>query len=111
MLSTMDLGVNPDRVNAMNDKSTMNKIMEYMSLEKAMVQFDVTEGKFSARDASLYAAPNDAVDMAEKICELVDDPARRAEMGRYGRERVVKELNWQHQIDPLLAAYKQALDL
>jgi glycosyltransferase involved in cell wall biosynthesis len=111
VLSTMDLGVNPDRVNAMNDKSTMNKIMEYMSLEKAMVQFDVTEGKFSAREASLYAAPNDAVDMAEKICELVDDPARRAAMGKYGRERVVKELNWQHQIDPLLAAYKQALDL
>ena len=111
VLSTMDLGVNPDRVNAMNDKSTMNKIMEYMSLEKAMVQFDVTEGKFSAREASLYAAPNDAVDMADKICQLVDDPARRSAMGKYGRERVVKELNWQHQIDPLLAAYKQALDL
>ena len=111
VLSTMDIGVNPDRVNAMNDKSTMNKIMEYMSLGKAMVQFDVTEGKFSARDASLYARPNDAVDMADKICELIDDPDRRDEMGAYGRKRVVEELNWQHQIDPLLAAYKQALDL
>lgn len=111
VLSTMDIGVNPDRVNAMNDKSTMNKIMEYMSLEKAMVQFDVTEGKFSAREASLYAAPNDPVDMAEKICELIDDPDRRAAMGRFGRERVVSELNWQHQIDPLLAAYEQALQL
>lgn len=109
VLSTMDLGVNPDRVNAMNDKSTMNKIMEYMSLEKAMVQFDVTEGKFSAREASLYAKPNDAIDMAEKIIELVDDPERRAKMGAFGRERVVKELNWQHQIDPLLAAYKQVI--
>lgn len=109
VLSTMDIGVNPDRVNAMNDKSTMNKIMEYMSLGKAMVQFDVTEGKFSARDASLYAKPNDAIDMAGKICALVDDPGRRAAMGAYGRERVVSELNWQHQIDPLLAAYKQAL--
>ncbi|MHA7820204.1 MAG: glycosyltransferase family 4 protein [Erythrobacter sp.] len=111
VLSTMDIGVNPDRVNAMNDKSTMNKIMEYMSLEKAMVQFDVTEGKFSAREASLYAKPNDPIDMAEKICELVDDPKRRAKMGRFGRERVVEELNWQHQIDPLLAAYRQALNL
>ena len=111
VLSTMDIGVNPDRVNAMNDKSTMNKIMEYMSLGKAMVQFDVTEGKFSAREASLYAEPNDAKDMAGKILELVDDPDRRAAMGAYGRERVVEELNWQHQIDPLLAAYKQALGL
>lgn len=111
VLSTMDIGVNPDRVNAMNDKSTMNKIMEYMSLEKAMVQFDVTEGKFSAREASLYAKPNDPIDMAEKICELLGDPDRRAAMGKYGRERVVEELNWQHQIDPLLSAYRQALKL
>ncbi|MEL6529125.1 MAG: glycosyltransferase family 4 protein [Pseudomonadota bacterium] len=111
VLSTMALGVNPDRVNAMNDKSTMNKIMEYMSLEKPMVQFDVTEGKFSAREASLYAKANDSIDLADKIVELVDDPDRRAEMGAYGRKRVVEELNWQHQIDPLLAAYKQALNL
>ncbi|MEM8726150.1 MAG: glycosyltransferase family 4 protein [Pseudomonadota bacterium] len=111
VLSTMALGVNPDRVNAMNDKSTMNKIMEYMSLEKPMVQFDVTEGRFSAQDASLYAKPNDSIDLADKIVELVDDPERRAAMGAYGRKRVVEELNWQHQIDPLLAAYKQALKL
>lgn len=111
VLSTMDIGVNPDRVNAMNDKSTMNKIMEYMSLEKAMVQFDVTEGKFSAREASLYAKPNDPIDMAERICELLGDPDRRAAMGKYGRARVVEELNWQHQIDPLLSAYRQALKL
>jgi glycosyltransferase involved in cell wall biosynthesis len=109
VLSTMDLGVNPDRVNAMNDKSTMNKIMEYMSLGKPMVQFDVTEGRFSAQEASLYAEANNPVDMAEKIVALVDDPAARERMGTYGRERVVSELNWQHQITPLLAAYTQAL--
>lgn len=110
VLSTMDIGVNPDRVNTMNDKSTMNKIMEYMSLGKAMVQFDVTEGRFSAQDASLYARANDAVDMAEKIVALLDDPARRAVMGASGRRRVVNALNWQHQIAPLLAAYTQALE-
>ncbi len=110
VLSTMDIGVNPDRVNAMNDKSTMNKIMEYMSLGKAMVQFDVTEGRYSAQDASLYARANDPVDLAEKIAELIDDPARREQMGAYGRARVVEELNWQHQIEPLIAAYAQALN-
>lgn len=109
VLSTMELGVNPDRVNAMNDKSTMNKIMEYMSLGKPMVQFDVTEGRFSAQDASLYAKPNDPIDLAQKIVALVDDPAQRAVMGAFGRARVVDELGWQHQISPLLAAYRQAL--
>ncbi|MCL9983469.1 MAG: glycosyltransferase family 4 protein [Erythrobacter sp.] len=109
VLSTMDLGVNPDRVNAMNDKSTMNKIMEYMSLAKPMVQFDVTEGRFSAQGASLYARANDPVDLAEKIVALVDDPEARARMGALGRARVENELGWQHQITPLLDAYRQAL--
>ena len=67
MLSTADVCVNPDRVTAMNDISTMNKIMEYMALGKPIVQFDVKEGRVSAQDASLYARANDPVDFAEKI--------------------------------------------
>jgi hypothetical protein len=69
----------PDVANEMNDKSTMNKIMEYMALGKPIVQFDLTEGRFSAQDASLYAAKNDPRDMAGKIVDLLDDPtaARR----------------------------------
>jgi glycosyltransferase involved in cell wall biosynthesis len=111
VLSTMDIGVNPDRVNVMNDKSTMNKIMEYMAMGKAMVQFDVTEGRYSAQDASLYAKPNDPADMAGKILELIDDPARRTAMGEYGRRRVESELGWHRQIAPLIAAYAKALKL
>ncbi len=109
VLSTCDVGVNPDRVNTMNDKSTMNKIMEYMSLGKPIVQFDVTEGRFSAQDASLYAKANDPIDMAERIVELLGDPDRRAAMGRFGRERVARELSWAHQVAPLLAAYRRAI--
>jgi glycosyltransferase involved in cell wall biosynthesis len=111
VLSTMDVGVNPDRVNPMNDKSTMNKIMEYMALGKPMVQFDVTEGRFSAQDASLYAVANDPVDMAEKLVELVDDPNRRRQMGEFGLRRVESELSWTYQIEPLIAAYRCALQL
>ena len=53
MLNTADVCVNPDVANEMNDKSTMNKIMEYMALGKPIVQFDLTEGRVSAQDASL----------------------------------------------------------
>src|SRR5260370_3864011 len=59
MTNTADVCVNPDESNAMNDKSTMNKIMEYMALAKPIVQFDLTEGRVSAQDASLYARAND----------------------------------------------------
>lgn len=105
MLNTADVCVNPDVANEMNDKSTMNKIMEYMALGKPIVQFDLAEGRFSAQDASLYAARNDAVDMARKIVELLDDPERRARMGEFGRNRVINQLEWQFEVPKLLAAY------
>ena len=109
VLSTADVCVNPDRVNPMNDKSTMNKIMEYMAFGKPVVQFDVTEGRVSAQDASLYAKANDPADMADKILELLADPERCRKMGEYGRRRVENELSWPHQVGPLIAAYRRLI--
>ena len=109
MLNTADVCVNPDVANEMNDKSTMNKIMEYMALGKPIVQFDLTEGRFSAQEASLYAKGNDSVDFAEKMLQLIDDYELRARMGRYGRERVERELEWKYEAPNLLAAYEAIL--
>ncbi|WP_228027213.1 glycosyltransferase family 4 protein [Pseudaquabacterium pictum] len=106
MLNTADVCVNPDVANDMNDKSTMNKIMEYMALGKPIVQFDLAEGRFSAQEASLYAARNDAVDMAHKIVALLDDPERRLHMGQFGRNRVEHELEWRYEVPKLLRAYE-----
>ncbi len=110
MLNTADVCVNPDVANEMNDKSTMNKIMEYMALGKPIVQFDLTEGRFSAQDASLYAKQNDPVDLAEKILFLLNNPDRRQVMGQYGRQRVETELEWKYEIPKLLAAYSALWD-
>jgi glycosyltransferase involved in cell wall biosynthesis len=106
MLNTADVCVNPDVANEMNDKSTMNKIMEYMALGKPIVQFDLTEGRCTAQRASLYAKKNDALDLAAKIVALLDDPAARAQMGEFGRRRVESELEWRHEAPKLLAAYE-----
>lgn len=108
VLNTADVCVNPDAVNEMNDKSTMNKIVEYMALAKPIVQFDLTEGRVSAGASSLYARPGDPVDFAEKILELLASPERRAAMGQLGRTRVERELAWQYSVPHLLAAYDLA---
>jgi glycosyltransferase involved in cell wall biosynthesis len=110
LLSTADVCVNPDRVTAMNDLSTMNKIMEYMAFAKPIVQFDVREGRYSAQGASVYAKANDIVDFAEKIVELLADEDRRIRMGQFGRERVEKALSWQTQAPNLIAAYEKVLE-
>jgi len=110
IMSTADVCVNPDRANEMNDKSTMNKVLEYMALGKPIVQFDLTEGRFSAGESSAYARPNDTVDFARKLCELLDVPERRAAMGAIGRSRVEAGLAWHHQIPALLQAYETAMN-
>jgi glycosyltransferase involved in cell wall biosynthesis len=106
MLNTADICVNPDVANEMNDKSTMNKIMEYMALGKPVVQFDLTEGRYSAQDASVYARQNDEWDLAKKIIELLDNPERRYRMGQYGRNRIESELEWKYEAPRLLQAYE-----
>ena len=110
MLNTADVCVNPDVANEMNDKSTMNKIMEYMALGKPIVQFDLTEGRVSAQDASLYARRNDPADLARLLVELLDDEPRRRRMGEIGRRRVMDSLSWEHEAPKLLAAYHALFD-
>jgi glycosyltransferase involved in cell wall biosynthesis len=74
-------------------------------LNKPIVQFDLTEGRRTAREASLYARRNDAADLAAKLVALLDDPGRRAAMGWVGRRRVENELEWRHEAPKLLEAY------
>jgi glycosyltransferase involved in cell wall biosynthesis len=107
MLNTADVCVNPDIANDMNDKSTMNKIMEYMALGKPIVQFDLTEGRISAQNASLYARRNDPIDLACQLVALLDDEPQRRRMGAAGLERVQTELAWEHEVPRLLAAYDE----
>ena len=110
MLNTADVCVNPDVANPMNDKSTMNKIMEYMALGKPIVQYDVKEGRVSAQSASLYAKRNDPSDLARKLVELLDDPEARDRMGTFGQRRAREELSWDHEAPKLLAAYEAIFD-
>jgi glycosyltransferase involved in cell wall biosynthesis len=106
MLNTADVCVNPDIANEMNDKSTMNKIMEYMALGKPIVQYDLTEGRVSAQEASLYAERNNPQDLARKLVTLLDDESMRKRMGEIGLERVRTQLSWEHEAPRLLAAYE-----
>ena len=109
ILSTADVCVNPDRPCEMNDISTMIKIMEYMSLKKPIVQFDLKEGRFSAQEASLYADNRDQVrDFADKILWLLDHPEERKRMGKFGRNRVETELAWKYSVGNLISAYERA---
>ena len=109
ILNTTDICVNPDIANDMNDKSTMNKIMEYMALGKPIVQYDLREGRYSAREASLYADKNNPGSLADNIELLLNDPTLRRKMGRYGEDRVRNELHWGIESPKYLSVYDRLL--
>ncbi len=108
ILNTADICVNPDKPTRMNNLSTMNKIMEYMALKKPIVQFDLKEGRYSAQEASLYAA--DVADFAVKMDLLLNNAALRKKMGEFGFSRVVNDLSWEHESKKLLSFYNKILD-
>jgi glycosyltransferase involved in cell wall biosynthesis len=105
IMSTADAGLSPDPKNPLNDVSTMNKSMEYMAFELPVVSFDLHETRVSVADAGVYVRPNDVREYAEAIVALMDDEAKRSELGKLGRERVEQELAWSHQLRAYLDVY------
>jgi glycosyltransferase involved in cell wall biosynthesis len=109
VLSTADVGLSPDPKNPLNDLSTMNKSMEYMAFELPVIAFDLRETRVSCGDAGVYVTPNDEYQYAQAIVTLMDDDAKRAELGKLGRERVEQELAWCHQERAYLRVYERLL--
>jgi glycosyltransferase involved in cell wall biosynthesis len=107
--STAAFGVAPDRDTPMNDKSTMNKILEYMAFGLPVVLYDLTEGRRSAGDAALYAKRDDTEDFARQIQTLLESDSLRAELGARARRRIEESLNWETEKRALLDAYAAAL--
>lgn len=104
-IGTADVCLCPDPKTPLNDKCSMVKVVEYMSLGRPLVAFDLEEVRNSANAAALLALPNDEIDFAEKINFLLDNAELRASMGAVGRDRVLKLLNWEHSKGALYAAY------
>jgi len=107
ILSSADLAVDPDPKSPWSDKSTMNKIMEYMYFGLPIASFDLTENRYSARESAAYAKSNDEMELARTIDRLLDDPERRSRMSEFGRRRLREELAWEHSVPHLLAAYER----
>lgn len=108
-LSAFDIGVIPDPKNPYNDKISMNKVFEYMSLGIPFVQFDLIEGRKVADDAALYASNNCPIDLARQMGRLLDDEALKAQVAGQGKVRAKALLRWESERSRLLAAYDTAM--
>jgi len=108
-LAAADICVDATPSNPYSDRSTLIKIIEYMSLGKPIVAFDLPEHRFTAGEAAIYVAPNNVLEFARAVAQLMDDPHQRASLGTLGRSRTKKQLAWEYSAPHLLHAYQQIL--
>ena len=87
ILESTDICVSPEQANPYNERSTFVKVTEYMSVGKPIVAYDLPETRFTAGNAAVYAPKNREDVFAELLSQLMDDPAKREQMGEAGRLR------------------------
>ena len=61
-------------------------------------------------DAGVLVPPADEGALAEAIGQLLNDPERRARLGRAARERIVTKFRWEDTAERMVAVYREALD-
>lgn len=107
-LSTADVGLCPDPPSPLNNVSTMNKTLEYMSFGLPIVSFDLKETRVSAEDAAVYLPGEDISGFAAAIATLLDDPVERRRRGTIGRQRIDSQLSWRYQVPAYISVFEQA---
>jgi glycosyltransferase involved in cell wall biosynthesis len=108
-LSTADVGVTPDPPSEFNHRSTMNKTLEYMAHEVAVVATDLRETRRCAQDAAEYVADGVPAGIAQAVARLLDDPERRRRMAKDGRYRIENGLDWPSQAEHYVGVYRRVL--
>ena len=108
-LAACDICVQPDARTAFNESCTMLKALEYMSLGKPVVAFNLRETAAACGNAALYAADESPEALALQINLLADDPELRASLGQAGRRRIADRLGWARNEPVLLDAYRSLI--
>ena len=106
-LSGADIGLCPDLKTPLNDLSTMNKTMEYMSYGLPAVSFDLVETRVSGGDTLLYVPSGDIGAFADAVERLIDDSVLRLELGQRARERVSTQLDWRPQAEAYVSVFDE----
>jgi glycosyltransferase involved in cell wall biosynthesis len=87
------------------------KLYEYMAAGKAIVATDDGQIRQAIQDGEngLLVPPGDVSSLAAAITQLVQDPARRAQLGQTARCHAVERHSWERHIDRLIEVYRTVL--
>lgn len=89
---------------------TRLKILEAMSMGKAIVTTTVGCEGIDAVDGKHLRIADTPADMAREVVALLSDPAAAEQLGRHGRELVERQYDWPSIVHDLAAFHRQVVD-
>ncbi len=89
-----------------------NVVLEAMACSKPVIATEVMgiPEQVTGGVTGLLIQPGDVSTLARSIQALIDDPARAHEMGKRGREKMVREFSWEQNASQMAAIYQAAVD-
>jgi hypothetical protein len=91
-------------------RGVQNKVLEALSMGIPVVCSTAAFTGSKAVEGEHGLVADDPREMADHVVTLLEDPARRAEMGRKGRELMVEHYSWEAQVAKLERLYEDVID-
>ncbi len=110
LLAAADILVQPGTSDRFNDYRFPSKVPEFLATGKPVILPRANVGRFllEGSEALLLDCGN-AIEIAEKIERLIDDPALAARIGAAGKEFALRRLTWSTNVRPLVEFYASLL--
>ncbi len=104
LLAQADVCLDPAPCNALNHRSTMVKIAEYMAAGRPVVAYSLHETERTTEGDALLAPCGDRAAFVDCVARLSRDEDLRSDLSRRGLARAA-QLTWQHSERALVSAY------
>jgi glycosyltransferase involved in cell wall biosynthesis len=87
------------------------KLFEYMALGMPLIasNYPTYRAVVEGTSCGLCVDPDAPAEIADAIEWIMDHPTEAAEMGRRGREAVIREFNWERESHKLLRLYEELI--
>ena len=104
-LSTFDIGIIPDPVNAYNDQISMNKVFEYSALGLPSVAYNLSETRRLLGNGGRFADDPTPMGLARACLPLIEDDKLREECGHLAKQLAILRFDWDCERAKYLAAF------